>query len=75
MIKSNLKNILDSRGDNISIRELARELDCQFETIRRFYNDTMERYPRDIIDKLCTYLGVTPGDIIVYVPDEEAASE
>lgn len=70
MIKSNLKNILDSRGNNISIRELARELDCQFETIRRFYNDTMERYPRDVIDKICKYLGVTPGELIVYVEEE-----
>lgn len=70
MIKSNLKHILDSRGDNISIRELARELDCQFETIRRFYNDSMERYPRDVIDKLCKYLGVTPGELIVYVEEE-----
>ncbi|CAM4469711.1 helix-turn-helix domain-containing protein [Paenibacillus xylanexedens] len=70
MIKSNLKNILDSRGNNISIRELARELDCQFETIRRFYNDSMERYPRDVIDKLCKYLGVTPGELIVYVEEE-----
>nr|WP_244988402.1 helix-turn-helix transcriptional regulator [Paenibacillus xylanexedens] len=70
VIKSNLKNILDSRGNNISIRELARELDCQFETIRRFYNDSMERYPRDVIDKLCKYLGVTPGELIVYVEEE-----
>jgi putative transcriptional regulator len=71
VIISNLKNILDAQGNNISIRELARELDCQFETIRRFYNDTMERYPRDIIDKLCKHLNVTPGDLIIYVPDEE----
>ncbi|MFJ2042271.1 helix-turn-helix domain-containing protein [Paenibacillus taichungensis] len=71
MIKSNLKNVLDSQGNNISIRELAREVDCQFETIRRFYNDTMERYPRDIIDKLCKYLKVTPGELIIYLPDEE----
>jgi putative transcriptional regulator len=71
VIKSNLKNVLDSQGNNISIRELARVVDCQFETIRRFYNDTMERYPRDIIDKLCKYLKVTPGELIIYVPDEE----
>ncbi|MCM3131925.1 helix-turn-helix transcriptional regulator [Paenibacillus polysaccharolyticus] len=71
MIKSNLKHILDSQGNDISIRELARELDCQFETIRRFYNDTMERYPRDLIDKLCKYLNVTPGQLLVYVPSSE----
>ena len=71
VIKSNLKNLLDAQENDISIRELARELDCQFETIRRFYNDTMERYPRDLIDKLCKYLNVTPGELIVYVPDNE----
>lgn len=67
MIKSRLKTITDERG--LSIRELAREADCHFEIVRRLYNDTMERYPRDVLDKLCKYLKVSVHDILEYTPD------
>jgi putative transcriptional regulator len=73
MIKSRLAEIAEEQG--ISIRELARDTDCHYETMRKLFNDSMERYPRDMLDKLCKRLGVTPGDLIVYVNDEEAASE
>lgn len=67
MIRSNLKEIADSR--ELSIREIARGSNCHFEIIRRMYNDTMERYPRDVIDRLCTYLGIGVGDLIEHQKD------
>ncbi|AIQ29400.1 hypothetical protein P40081_15515 [Paenibacillus sp. FSL P4-0081] len=69
MINSRLKAIADERG--LSIRELAREADCHFEIVRRLYNDTMERYPRDVLDKLCKYLNVSVHDILEYTPEDE----
>lgn len=69
MIKSRLKIITDERG--LSIRELAREADCHFEIVRRLYNDTMERYPRDVLDKLCKYLNVSVHEILEYTPEDE----
>jgi DNA-binding Xre family transcriptional regulator len=69
LIRSNLKKIADSR--ELSIREIARGSNCHFEIIRRMYNDTMERYPRDVIDRLCTYLGVGVGDLIEHKKDAE----
>ena len=69
MIKSRLKEIADSRA--LSIRQIARDTDCHFETIRRIYNDTMQQYPRDVIDKLCTYLGVGVGELLTHEKTEE----
>lgn len=69
MIKSRLKDIVDARG--ISIRQIARDTNSHFETIRRVYHDDMQHYPKDILDRLCAYLGVEVGDILEYVPDEE----
>lgn len=69
MINSRLKAIADERS--LSIRELAREADCHFEIVRRLYNDTMERYPRDVLDKLCKYLNVTVQDILEYTHEDE----
>lgn len=67
MIRSKLKAITDARG--LSIRQLAEEADCHYEVVRRMYNDTMERYPRDLLDKLCAYLKVTPGELLEHIDE------
>jgi transcriptional regulator with XRE-family HTH domain len=62
LIRSNLRALTESRG--VSIREIARDIDYRFESVRQLYNDEMERYPRDLIAKLCVYFGVTAADIL-----------
>lgn len=69
MIKSNLRQILFDK--RLSIREVARDIDVQFENLRRFHNDDMERYPRDLLDKLCTYLNVGVSDLLLFSPLKE----
>ncbi|UYZ12157.1 helix-turn-helix transcriptional regulator [Brevibacillus sp. WF146] len=61
VVRSKLKEIIDSR--NLSIRKVARDIDYRFDSVRQMYNDEMERYPRDLITKLCDYLNVAPGDL------------
>jgi DNA-binding Xre family transcriptional regulator len=63
MVKSNLKQILDER--EISIRQVARDIDHRLESVRQFYNDELERYPRELLTKLCAYLNVTPGELLI----------
>jgi transcriptional regulator with XRE-family HTH domain len=62
LIRSNLRSLAEARG--VSIREIARDIDYRFESVRQLYNDEMERYPRDLIAKLCAYFGVTAADIL-----------
>lgn len=62
-LRSNLKALADARG--VSIRELARDIDYRFESVRQLYNDEMERYPRDLLAKLCAYFGVTVAELLV----------
>lgn len=69
-LKSNLKQIMDARG--LTIRQVSRDIDHRFGSVRQMYNDEMERFPRDLLAKLCTYLGVTPNDLLVL---EEAPAE
>ncbi|TLS37731.1 helix-turn-helix domain-containing protein [Pseudalkalibacillus caeni] len=61
-IKSNLKPILESRG--LSIREVAREIDYRFESVRQLYNDETKKFPKELLERLCEYLNVTPGEIL-----------
>lgn len=69
MLRSKLKDIADARG--LSIRQIAKDTGCHFEIVRRIYNDSMERYPRDVIDKLCTYLDVGVGELLEHEKSTE----
>ncbi|WP_338532586.1 helix-turn-helix transcriptional regulator [Paenibacillus peoriae] len=62
LIHSNLKTIADSRG--LTVRQIARDIDYRFESVRTMYNDEMERYPRDLLAKLCSYLGVGIDELL-----------
>lgn len=62
LIRSNLRALADARG--ISIRELARDIDYRFDSVRVMYNDEMERYPRELLSKLCVYFGITAAELL-----------
>ncbi|WP_028559792.1 helix-turn-helix domain-containing protein [Paenibacillus pinihumi] len=66
-IRSNLRQLAESRG--VSVREIARAIDYRFESVRKMYNNEMERYPRDLLEKLCGYFNVTPAELLVSVDD------
>ena len=57
-----LKPIIDGR--NISIRKVAADTGINFESLRRIYNNDTERFPKEILAKLCEYLDVDISDIL-----------
>ncbi|MCY8944178.1 helix-turn-helix domain-containing protein [Bacillus atrophaeus] len=67
MIRSNLKPILDER--KISIRKLSRDIDHEYPTVRKLYIDEMERYPRELLDKVCTYLNIQLHELLLFQKD------
>ncbi|MED3441513.1 helix-turn-helix domain-containing protein [Bacillus subtilis] len=67
MIKSNLKPILDEI--KISIRQLSRDIDHEYPTVRKLYNDEMERYPRELLGKVCTYLSIELHELLLFQKD------
>ena len=68
-VHSNLKSVIDEKG--ISIRQVARETNSHFETVRMLYNDEMNRYPRELIGKLCFYLDIPINKLITVTPLEK----
>lgn len=68
MIRSRLKEIVDEKG--LSIRKVAVDSELHFEPVRRMYNDTMERYPRDMLDKLCALFDIEVGELLEYVREK-----
>jgi len=67
VIRSNLRALAEARG--LSIREIARDIDYRFDSVRLLYNDEMERYPRDLIAKLCVYFNVTAAELLTLVDE------
>lgn len=65
VIHSNLKVVMEQHNPNLSIRQLAKDINYHFDSVRRMYKDEMVQYPRDLLGKLCTYFNVEPGQLIV----------
>ncbi|TVX92240.1 helix-turn-helix domain-containing protein [Paenibacillus agilis] len=56
-IRSNAKLLIEAKfGPKKSVRDVASELPYRLESVQKLYNDTMERYPRNLLTKMCTYL-------------------
>lgn len=63
IIKSNLQAILDEK--ELSVLKVAKDIDYRYETVRQMYNDENKTYPRELLTKLCLYLKVTPGELLI----------
>ena len=66
-LHSNLKEILDDR--KLSIRQVSRDIDYRFASVRQFYNDEMKHYPEDLFTKLCEYLKINIADLLYLKED------
>lgn len=64
VIRSHLKEVMESHDPKLSIRQLAKDVNYHFDSIRRMYKDEMVQYPRDLLLKLCLYFEVQPGQLI-----------
>ncbi|OKP96836.1 helix-turn-helix transcriptional regulator [Paenibacillus sp. P46E] len=68
-VRSNLKKLADDKGK--SIRQVAKDTDYRFETVRQMYNDESKHFPRDLLDKLCAYFECDISQLLVYEDNEE----
>jgi DNA-binding Xre family transcriptional regulator len=69
VIRSNLKEVMEKHDPKLSIRQLAKDVNYHFDSIRRMYKEEMVQYPRDLLLKLCIYFKVQPGQLIVLEED------
>ncbi|WP_373921213.1 helix-turn-helix domain-containing protein [Rossellomorea marisflavi] len=67
MLRSNLKELLDSR--RMTIRDFSRATGFRFESCRQMYHDTMTRFPGELIEQACKVLNVTPNDLFIIEED------
>ena len=73
MVKTRLRDILLlrelDRAYPYTVADVAREAGLHFETVSRFRRNLTTRFDADVLNALCGVLDVTPGDLLIYVPN------
>jgi putative transcriptional regulator len=65
MISCRLSTILGSR--RIKVSDVCRATGIARATLDRYYYDRVNSFDREVLTKLCDYLEVVPGELIVKV--------
>jgi len=68
MVRLTLKKFLDER--NITRYQLSQQSGVQYQTIDKYYKNTIARYDSYILSRICEALDCTIGDILEYVKEE-----
>jgi DNA-binding Xre family transcriptional regulator len=73
-MKSNLlvlaANKAQREGQRVSLLRIAQELKISKYTIYGLANNELNEYPREVIEKLCTYFDCTLNDLFTLEDDE-----
>ena len=68
MIKNHLSRLLGER--RISQRKLSRLTGIRYPTINDMYNEWLERYNAEHLDRICEVLECQLSDLIEYIPNK-----
>jgi putative transcriptional regulator len=55
---------------NIPLSEVAQETGLPPKTLFAWQNNTVTRFDVHVINSICQYFGVQPGELFEYVPDQ-----
>jgi putative transcriptional regulator len=70
MIKFMLDRIMFEK-ERMKIPRLQELSGVNKNTLYSIYNNTSTRVDLSVLDRICSALDCQPGDLLVYVPDEE----
>jgi DNA-binding Xre family transcriptional regulator len=68
-IGNNIKQLLDRKGE--SINQMSKALGVTYVTAHALYHNTTNSINYDLLNRLCKYFGVGPGEILIYLPDPD----
>lgn len=71
MIENRLSEILGRRRMNMS--ELARGAGISYSAAQKLYRDESHSFDRNVLARVCAFLGVQVGELLVYVPTDGSA--
>ena len=65
MITCRLSTVLGAK--RLKVSDVCRATGIARATVDRYYNDRVNSFDREVLSKLCDYLQVKPGDLLVAV--------
>jgi DNA-binding Xre family transcriptional regulator len=68
-ITNNVKKLLDLKKK--SINQFSKDIGVTYVTAYGLYHDLGRSINNDLLNRLCRYFGVGPGEILIYLPDPE----
>jgi len=68
MIRCHFARLLGDR--KLKISDVARDTGINRNTLTRLYQETVERYDAEVLDRLCAYLQCPIGDLLEHVPEQ-----
>ena len=69
MVKNNLKHLLVDR--DMSLAQLARRIKVAYSIVNDFANMKRNSVQFEVLEKICRELGVTIGDVLIVISDED----
>ena len=73
VIVNRLSRLMGER--RLSIQELVRQSGVSYSTLHDFYHGRLKRFDADVLDRLCTTLGCSVGDILEHQPNPPAEAD
>jgi DNA-binding Xre family transcriptional regulator len=69
VLTNNIKKLLEAKnGGNIS--QMQQQIGVTYKTAYHLVNEPLESIKLELLNKLCNYFGVGPGEIFSYSPDQ-----
>ena len=70
VVRLRVKEVAKEKG--ISMGKLQRDADVAYNTVKRMFKDPYYVTTTETLGKIAQALGVSPGELIEVVPDEES---
>jgi len=70
MLKCKLSTIMGER--RLKVADVARGAGVHRNIVTNYYRDEIAMLSKDVLNRLCVFLKVSPGDLLEYVPDAES---
>jgi len=79
MIVNRLRILLAEKATRerryISLRDVSRETGVSNYTLAKLANNEIKEFPADVLERLCKYFGITPGELLFLEPEEQPGNK
>lgn len=69
MIRIKLKEVAEEKG--LSMTKISQRSEVSYNTVKSLFRNPFRPISTDVLERLAKVLGVSPVDLIEYIPDQD----